>query len=168
MICRTKTVGRRPMVKLIGFRQFCIFIGIFAISTGVAGAASITINDLTDVLTVTTDQNPSSIVILPDSVDELLHFTFTSSRVNTVSTLTNVVRLLEFAGGPVSDFFVITATNNSALLDVRFFSDPATFPNLAATVPDIVENGQAQLVTQYFGGSATVVDQFFVASDVSE
>src|SRR5205085_519701 len=91
-----------------------------------------------------------------------------SSRVNTVSTLTNVARLLEFSNGPVSDVFVITATNNSALLDIKFYSDPAAFPTLTATVPDIVENGQSQLVTQYFGGNATVVDQFFVASDIIE
>ena len=68
----------------------------------------------------------------------------------------------------MSDVFLITATNGSAVLDVKFYSDPATFPTLAPTVPDIVENGQSQLVTQYFGGAGTVVDQFFVASDIVE
>src|SRR5947209_6631858 len=150
------------------FKTLTMAFGIIAMSVGMARGANGTINDLTDTVTATTDQVPSSIVVQPDSLGEFLHFLFTSSRVNTVTTFTNVVRLLEFTNGPVSDVFVITATNNSAVLDIKFYSDPATFPTLSPTVPDIVENGQSQLVTQYFGGAGRVVDQFFVASDIVE
>jgi hypothetical protein len=68
----------------------------------------------------------------------------------------------------MSDLAIITVTNGSAVLEVRFYSDPHVFPALIPTGPPIVENGTAQLVTQYFGGSPTVVDQFFAISDVTE
>jgi len=150
------------------FKNLTVAFGVCLLSVGTGRSANVTINDLTDIVTASTDQVPSSIVVQGDSVGEFLHFVFTSSRVNTAGTFTNVVRMLEFSGGPASDFFVITATNNSAVLDIKFYSDPVTFPSLTPTVPDILENGQPQLVTQYFGGSATVVDQFFVTSDTVE
>src|SRR6266699_3485083 len=99
-----------------------------------AGATNITINDLTETVTVTTDGSPTAVTILSDSNGEFLHFTFLSSRVNTVGTATFVAFFFEGAitAGILSDVFVITATAGSALLDIMFYSDPATFPTLQA------------------------------------
>ena len=148
--------------------QYFVFSLAFVWAVG-AGATNITINDLTETVTVTTDGSPTAVTILPNSNGEFLHFTFLSSRVNTVNTATFVAFFFEGAisAGILSDVFVITATNGSALLDIMFYSDPATFPALQPNAT-FTETGLAQQVVQYSGGSGTVIDTFFVASDVQE
>jgi hypothetical protein len=83
------------------------------------------------------------------------------------NTATAAIDMLEGVNGPLSDVFVITATKGSNVLDIKFYSDPATFPGLTPR-RTIVEDGTTQQVIQYFGGTVNAVDTFLAQSDVSE
>ena len=141
---------------------------------GWAGGPSflVQIDDLTDTITLTVSQSvpggppPPNPTILPDSVGEFLHFTLPLQLAPTTS-LAQSRDLLEGAGGPLSDRFLITHAANDLFLDVQFASDPATItlPPGVVILPAFVETGTFQTLTVFFDGAN--VYEFQVRSDLA-
>jgi hypothetical protein len=145
-----------------------LVLGAFGMLPGGARADLIQIDDLLDGNpVVTVRDNPGGLTITaigPESVS----FNFASSRVNTVSTQTAYVDLLDPGGSTTSDRFIITATSGSNILNVTFGSDPLlpAIPPNGVNAGPLTEDGTFQQVIQYFGGSTTAIDTFQVRSDI--
>lgn len=132
-------------IGLLAF--FVVFAGTTGESSaGITVSGSITINDLTDNLTVTPGGFIPPITIVSNS-GELLHFTL--PNVFPLPASTHYADLLEDSvGGTPSDRLIVTVTAN--LIDAQFASDPAflAIPTGLGVVhdQDLVENGQSQLL----------------------
>lgn len=142
-------MSRYVKLGVIGLLAFVVFVG----TTGESSAGftvfsgTITINDLTDTLTVTpglTSPPLPSITTVWNS-GELLHFTLGNPFGFLPST--HYADLFEdTVGETLSDRLIVTVTAD--LIDVQFASDPAFLAIPAGAVNDLnlVETGQSQLL----------------------
>jgi hypothetical protein len=160
-------MSRYAKLGAIGLLAFVVFAGTTGESSAGILSGSITINDLTDNLTVTPGGFIPPITIVSNS-GELLHFTL--PNVFPFPASTHYADLFEdTVGGTLSDRLIVTVTAN--LIDVQFASDPAflAIPGGPGVIhdQDLVENGQSQLLIdlQRISAPFNIDLQFLVASD---
>jgi PEP-CTERM motif len=168
------TMSRYVKLGAIGLLAFVVFAG----TTGESSAGfnvfsgTITINDLTDTLTVTPGSSipPLPPITVVSNSGELLHFTLSNLDFHFPSSTHYADLFEDTVGGILSDRLLVTVT--ASLIDVQFASDPATLAIPAGAVNDrnLVENGQSQLLIELLATPFSMcVDctdlQFLVASD---
>jgi hypothetical protein len=119
---------------------------------------TIRIDDLTDTVTVTQFFNfppsgPSTPVTLSsDSAAEFVHFLLFTG-LQPASSVIYADLFEDTIGGTLSDRLLVTITQGSSFIDVKFASDPATITAPAGISPilSLVENGTFQtLITTAF------------------
>jgi hypothetical protein len=129
-------------------------VGLLAVlaMAGRARATNIMIDDLTDTITVTTDDG-TPLTILPDTSGEFLHFTFAAFQLGTFGTFSR--DLMEplsdpDGGGSISDRLLVTVPKDGIIFDVQFASDPAALPPQGTTIFDSIdENGRFQTLITF-------------------
>jgi hypothetical protein len=157
------------MRKVAGLGARVVLILIASGMTSAAGRADfIRIDDSKNGNPVITTDNSAALTIITIS-PEFVHFTFKESVAASV-TNTSFRDLLE-SDGSVSDRFIITQTQGSPVLDLRFGSDPQLLliqpPPGATQLTSLSEDGTFQQVFKFVSSEAQATS-YLAKSDFPE
>ena len=135
----------------------------------------IQIDDLTDNVTVSqVNPNPPPLTfpvpLQPGSSGEFVHFLLFTGGLQPASGTIYADLFEDTVGGILSDRLLVTITQGSAFIDVKFASDPASIPTPSGSpVTSLVESGGFQtLITTAFTFPGAVNYSFQVRSDVGD
>lgn len=151
------------MVARIKFTVAALLVlALVALVTGIAWAGApapifVNIDDLTETPGVTLLGAPPGLAptFLPDTAGEFLHFTLPTFAGQPASTFYSDF-FEDVVGGTLSDRLLVTHAAGSAIVDVKFASDPATITLApgATNLFNLVENGAFQ-----FAGGFGILDE---------